>query len=658
MNDTSVEKSLKNEMYDLAFEGWNAFLSEAKYDLELCLNASDAEDALHAQKQGRFYFNINKLKRQINLIHGYEIKNRHILKIAPYGREDDKACQQHTGIVMQTMSSNSGYDTMSEAFRFGALICGSNLIEIYKDRRGDLQFGRLGYNEFMLDPHIKKTDLSDCGYIITGKWLDESIIKLLLPKGSDKIIGIPKLTTSTRWNYLSAPISNNDKRRLYEEKWEKTTEFTDMVVSRATGQEKTFDEFVKQFTYGDRKLANKLIVETRLPNGLPAAEKYSKPTDIVKLSVFVDDEMVFQGENPLGIDDYNFVWLHGEWTPECDRPELKLQPFARILRDPQKMRVRRLNQAMDIIESQIQSGRIVKDKLLKNPEDAYKSGQGVVLHVEDDAAQTPLAEIFQQITPAQMSSGIFQLMEVLDNDETSVGGLNDEILGNDSAEIPGILSAYRTGQALTAQAGIFNGFRAAKRQLGVKLVKAVQKNYPPEKIQRLIQEIPAPTFYEPDFSKYDCIPTEGLLTDTQQNLFYLELKELRALFPDAQQVIPFSALIEASPMQFKDKLIALIKQNEQKAQQMQQSAMQDKQRQDKLVDSLTAVKIAQAQESITQSEENKTNSMLDRAKTMTEMRKINVEPHLKLLDSAIKIEGLKLQDRRLRQTAKKKPKKG
>lgn len=641
-------KTNKNDAYDIAFEAWQDFLSEARYDLELSLGAKDAEDVNYAEKMKRFFYGINRLKRQINLIHGYEIKNRHILKIGPIGGEDDKACQQHTGLVMQEMQGFGGYDTLSEAFRFGPLITASNLVEIYKDRFGDIQFGRLGYNEFLLDPHIKKTDLSDCNSILIGRWLPKDKIRLLIPKDADKIPEVSNMDFSTRWTYQSPPFGGKDNRFLYEEWWRKETEFTEMVISRATGQEIPFKDMVKVFLNGDTRQAQRLIAETKLKNGIPALEKYSKPKDKIKLTIFVNDEPVFNGLNPLGIDEYNLIWLHGEWCPELDRSELKLQSFARILRDPQKMLDRRMNQAMDIIESQIQSGRLMRDKYIKNPEDAYKSGQGVVIHAKDDAPDAlALEEIFKQITPAQIGAGIFQLMEILEQSETSIGGLNNEILGNDDAEIPAILASYRTGQALTGQQGLFNGFRQAKRQIGVKLVKAHQKNYPPDKVQRRINQIPVPTFYEPDFTKYDCTPTEGILTETQQNLFYLELKELRQMYPDAAQIIPISAIIEASPMQFKDKLVQIIKQSEQNQQKAQAMALQDKQRQDKLIEATTQTKLTQSQESIAQSAENRSNAELDRIRTMAEARKLGVEPQLSLIDKMIKLEDVRLQAKRL-----------
>jgi len=658
MSDSDLKQD-KNDLYEWMNDGWSAFSSAALYDMERYLGCADADDAERADRQGRSYLPLNKTKRQINFLHGHEIKNRHILKIGPIGREDDKACQQHTGLIMHEMTAFGGYDYLSEAFKYGNLVSGSNLLEIWKDRAGDIQFGRLGFNEFLLAPDFKKGDLSDCDDILIGKWLTPDKIKLLLPQSADKISAEKIVKTSSRWQYLNPPVLSNDDRRLYEEWWHKETKFTEMVISRNTGQEIEFDKFARQFANGDSRLANRLIKEIKLPGGMPAAERYSKPYNKVSLRVFADDEPVFNGPNPLGTDDYNFVWLHGEFTPEIDRSELKLQSFARLLKESSLLNDRRMNQAMDVLETQIMSGRIMRDKYLKNPKDAYKSGQAVFLHVSDNAPDSlPLEQIFKQIQSTEISASLFKIMEIMEKNEDTIGGLNSDALGaNDDANMPGILSMFRTGQALTGQQGIFSSYRRAKKQLGHKLVKINQANYPPQKVQRLIGEMPVKGFYEPDFVKYDCTPTEGILTETQESLFYLELKELRDRYPDAAQMIPISALIEASPMQFKDRLTKMIKQAEQKAAQMQEMAMQDKRKKDKLLEAHTATKVAQAQESITQAQENRAGAALDRAKTISETNKLDVQPQLELLDRILRLEEIVLKSRQISKNERKRRKK-
>jgi hypothetical protein len=201
--------------------------------------------------------------------------------------------------------------------------------------------------------------------------------------------------------------------------------------------------------------------------------------------------------------------------------------------------------------------------------------------------------------------------------------------------VPGILNRYRTGQALTSQQGVFSGFRRAKRQIGRKIVK-LQQRYEPSKVFRIIQEWPSQGFYQPDFDKYDCNPVEGLLTDSQIHLAYIELLHIKQAFPEESRIIPISKLIEAAPIQYKEELLKAIKQAEQQQQQMMQMQLQDKRKMDQLI-------AAQAQEDLSQAQENRADTAYTRAKTMAEIMKMKTEGFLEFLDRVIKMEELKTQ---------------
>lgn len=607
---------------------WQNFSREADRDLEMYLGAQfTSKQQQWANFVGRTLHVFNKIRRQVWLIHGYEIRNRHVLKIHPVGKEDDPVSNQMTGAIMHTMEVAEGYDVLSQAFKWGPLISGSNLLEIWRDREGHLQFARRGHNSFLLDPSFTRPDLSDCDSITTARRLHKRHVKRLLPKGSDKIDKIQPLTQNLRWPSLSqTTIPKDDDMRLYEEWYQRDTDYQPYVIDHVSGKQVPFDTFVQQVMRGDERRAKYVVANMTLPDGMPALSKFSKPIDKVTLKIFVDGEPIWSGPNPLGIDDYPFVWLGGEWVPECDRDDLKLQSFVRSIREPQYARNKRLNQAIDIIESQVQSGKRAKEGALVNPEDAYSAGQGKTVWIKKDF-QGALPEAIDQFGGVDIPAGVFHLLEVLDKEETEAGGMNEEVFGSDDKDIPGVLARYRTGQALTAQQGIFSGYRRAKRHLGRKLVKLIQKWYGPQEIVRLLNQMPHPQFYDPQLSKYDCTPTEGLLTDSQRHLAYQELKMLHAMFPEE---IPASVVIEAAPIQYKQELLQRVKQTEQMKQQLMQAQLETKQR----VDDLMA---AQSAEEIAQARENRAGAMLDRAKAISEIGKMDSDKRMELADKYLKL---------------------
>lgn len=644
------EYEIKSD-YDDAFEikrsGWERQLEQGMLDLDFYFRAQHtAEEAKKAESQGRTLYTLDKIGRQVDLLHGYEIKNRHNLKIGPQGKPsaEDKACSQHTGVLMSLMVMAGGYEVLSDTFKWGPLVQGSNLIEIWRDRDGDLQFSRLGWNQFLLNPGLTKTDLSDCADIAIGRWIDENRIKFLLPANSDDLEDIKPLTNISRWAFLQDPIlQNRANRMLMEEWWRRETEFEEMVISRVSGQEISLADFSARFTNGDERAAKRMVAANKM-----ALARLSKPSDRIRLTVFVNNKMVFDGDNPLRMKDYNFVWLHGDWCAECPNDEIKLQSHTRRLRDPQKALNRRTNQIYDIIESQAHAVRVVRSNRLRNPKDAYKTGQGAVLHADENwSDELPLEQLFKQMPASDVPAGLFAALEMTDKAETEVGGLNQEIFGTDDRDIPAILAKHRTGQALTGQGGMFQGFRMAKRELGRKMVRLVQLNYPPQKVAQIINEMPVPGFYEKDFTRFDCTPVEGLLTDSQQELFFMLLLQLRQAFPKEAHKIPLSEAAKYSSP-FKQELIRIIQGVEQKEARIQDMAMKSQQTQEalniELIKGNVLANRGVAEERRSQAVENQTDAALNRAKTVAEIRDIGSQFFLAMIDRAIQLESIGQQN--------------
>lgn len=634
-------KSEMQEIYDDCSASWSEFNEEAMTNLDFYMSAQFGDtDQKNAIAHNRSLLVMNKIKRTINLISGYEQKNRHILKISPVGREDDDVSRQLTSCVMQCMNYCDGYDYISDAFKYGNLVTGSNLLVLWRDRNGTLKLDRIGHTGFLLDSGITKTDLSDCSNILTGKWLPSDRIQMLLPT---KDIPKPTGKISARWEELINPYTlKSDKMQMYEEWWHREVVYKPYLIHRLSGQEISFDDFKKKFANNDKNLANLIIESSKLPNGIPAITRFKKPLDQIKLDVYVDDEAVWSGINPLNIDDFPFIWMHGEFCAEHPRSNLRLQGMVQALRDPQVARNRRVNQAIDIIESTLQGHRMIRDKFFKNPERAYESGQGVVLHLDDNApVEAPLDNFFRQFSGVEPGAGTLALMESLDKDTVDVSGLNDEIFGTDDKDIPAILSKFRTGQALTGQQGVFNDCRASKKRLGILMVKAIQSNYDPSRVSRMINENPLPNFYEPDLTRYDCMPVEGLLTDNQQSMFYEELKFLRMTFPDMASVITPIDLIKAAPIQFKKELLELISQRQKSQEQQAQVAMQNQERMNQLVEAQTRLGLSQTAENIEDAKAKRADTAFTRAKTAAEINKLQSEPVLNLLDRAIQLENIK-----------------
>ena len=637
-----------NDRYKESEAGWTNFLHEAEVDTQMVLGAQfKGSDVEFARFHGRALLTFQRMKRQVNLISGYEIKNRHSLKIGPVGQDDDITAGQHTALIANQMQQSSGYDFLSDAFKWGTLVSGSNLLEIWRDRDSQLQFHRRGYCGFLLDPMLSRSDLSDCGYIITGQWLRKSAIQCLVPEDADKVSSVDNGPHHPRWPRMPGRPEGDpgpDPTMLYEEYWKQTTEFEKRVVSRSTGQEMTWKEFVLTLFNGDFRRAKYVIANYRQPDGKPEFSIYKKPRKQIHLALFADNKLIWSGKDPLGLGEYPFVWLCGDWIPEVDRDDLKLQSFARVLRDPQTARNKRLNQVCDILEAQITNLRVMKEGALVDEKDAYKSGPTVV-RIKNDF-QGMLTDAFAQLPGPGLPPGVFELLNVLDREDIQAGGLNEEIFGSDDNEIPGILHRYRTGQALTGQQGMFAALRQAKRRLGRLMVLFNQRATPKDQVIRLLGRPPQPDFYKDDLVRFDCTPTEGLLTSDQQQLWFMELKELSAMYPN---LIPASEVVRAAPVAYPQRLIEIIQKTEQQQNQQMQYQMQNQKIMNDLVAAQSQADLAAAHQDMARADENRAGAMLDRVKTLVESQKIVNSQPLEVLDRAIKIADIQAKNQAARQ---------
>lgn len=634
------------DRYDFAYQGLANYLEEARMDLEFYLGAQwSAKAAGDAQQVGRALYVFNKIRRQVNLMAGYEIRNRHILKVAPIERSDDIPAGEHTSVIMQQMSNQGGYDMMSDAFLWGPLTTGSNLMVPYRDRNGTIRFGRHGYNQFLFDPTTCRVDWEDCDFYLTGRYLSDADARFLLPEASEKISRVQPGNSHPRWNIgANFHFRYGEKTRLFEELWEKEIGFQEILYEKQTGREVPFEDFVDLHYGGDTRRARYVVENLKNPNnGSPMLGTYRRPKNQITVTYFVDGEPVWSGDNPLGIDEFNAVWMVGEFCPEMDRDELKIQGFSRPLRDPQTARNRRLNQVIDIMETQISTLRLVKDKFIVNKEAVFASGQKGPVFISDDwPDQLPLENVFRQTPAPGIQPGMFQLLEVLEKEDIQATGMNEEIFGSDDTDRPvGMIHRFRTGQALTAQQSKFANFRRAKALLGRKLVKinghldpdGIPDNLSRLRAARILSRWPSPQFYAEDFSQYDCVPTEGLLTDTQQQLWYEELKSLRETFPDAAQYITVRMLLENAPVQNKKELLDAVDRAEQQVRAQGQAMAQQQQM-------LNRVAQARAEEDLSDARLNRIKGLAEIQDMRLKARREGNEAGMSMLERLVQIEQM------------------
>lgn len=511
----------------------------------------------------RRQFNFNRIRRVINMISGYQRRNRKSTIVTPIENSNELTADQFTKIMMWLNQQEGVLETISNSFH-GSLVTGMNLLQVWVDYRndpisGNIRVDNCSYNSFLIDPFFRKADLSDCNNIWKRSFLNKREILSLLPDKEDEIMGlISNDQRDGKFQFMPETYNYGLKNLLaYDEFYYRDYRTQKMVVDTQTGESmewKGDDESLKEYLYFYPQITT---VTSEIPT--------------VKLAIVVQGKVMYDGPNPLGIDSYPFVPVFAYYNPQMPYYPWRIQGVVRGLRDAQYLYNRRKIIELDLLESQANSGIKFKENALVNPKDAFLTGQGRSIAIKDEAQMSDV----EQIMPPQIPPSFFQLSESLAREVQEISGVNEELLGSAIDDKAGILSMLRQGAGLTTLQLLFDNLDYAQKLLGKIILQVVQSNFTPGKVARIIKEEPTQEFYNKNFGTYDVSIEEGLNTTTQRQMQFAQLLQLR----ETGVPIPNEVLIEAVTLENKKKLIDAIKAQEQQQQQMAQAQAQAQQEQ-------------------------------------------------------------------------------
>lgn len=591
----------------------------------------------------RRQFNFNRIRRVINMISGYQRRNRKSTIAVPVENGDEATAEQYTKILIWLNQQEQVLETVSDAFH-GSLVGGMNFLHVWLDYRsdpisGNIKVDNLSYNSFIMDPFFRKTDLSDCRAIWKRSFLSKAECLSLLPDKTEELLPlVGNDQRDSKFQFMPENYNLGFKNLMtYDEFYYRAYRSQRMLVDTKTGECKEWssnnEEGLAQFL---QQFPQITVIEQEIPT--------------VRLAIVVQGKVMFDGPNPLGIDSYPFVPVTAYYNPQIPYYPQRIQGVVRGLRDAQYLYNRRKTIELDILESQVNSGFIYKESALVNPKDIFLSGQGKGIALKDEAQITDI----QQIVAPQIPPSMIQLSELLAKEVQEISGVNEELLGSAIDDKAGILSMLRQGAGLTTLQGLFDSLDKAQKLLGKILIDVINVNFAPGKVARILEEQPTPQFYGKAFGKYDCAIEDGLNTTTQKQMQFAQMLQLR----EVGVPIPDDALIEAATLQNKNKIIESIQKIQQQQAQMQeqqaQVAMQEMQARAELSHARATADAGLGMERLSRVQENKalaqerkaaavkdeSAAILDMAKALKEMETSDFEHMHKIVEMMATIKGM------------------
>lgn len=500
----------------------------------------------------RRQFNFNRIRRIINMISGYQRQHRKSIVAIPVEASHQETSDQFSKLLIHSNTRAQVLETVSDAFE-GALTTGMNLLSIWMDFRkdpvnGEIQVDNVAYNGYLIDPYMKKMDLSDCNSLWTRKYLSRTQVEALLPDRKNEIKSM-RGWGNRDGKFQFMPESYNYGMQdllIYDEFWYLDTREQKMLCDPTTGEVYEWRGQDEDLDYFMRLFPKVVILNQEIPT--------------VKLAIVVQGKVMYHGPNPLGTDRYPFVPVWAYYEPQIPYFPWRVQGVVRGLRDAQYLYNRRRIIELDILESQINSGFIYKENALVNPKDVFLQGQGRGLAVKAEASVADVVPI----TAPQVPPSMIQLSELLGKEISEVSGVNEELLGSATDEKAAILGMLRQGAGLTTLQVLFDNLDLSLKLLGNIELSLIQQNWTPGKVQRILGKEPTQEFYNRAFGKYDATVEEGLNTSTQRQMQFAQLLQMRELGIE----IPAELLIKSSTLQEKNELIEAIQQQQQQQQQL------------------------------------------------------------------------------------------
>lgn len=487
------------------------------------------------------------------MITGYERQHRKNFSYVPTEGADPLTTDQYTRLITHVANKNGIHEQKSRAKELSC-VTGFGLVQPYLDYTGDDQAqGQLKikvweYSSFLVDPYFRNPDMSDAQFVWCQEYISKKEAEFRFP---DKIANIaPMSGTPQRYgSFYFLPENYNMARNdlmVLSYVWYKWKRKRKRLYSHSRNQ--FFD-----FSDGDENIAQLLQV-------IPDLELIEVDVPTWKLATVLNDQLIFQGDNPLGFDDCPFIPYFWNYEPHINYYDLRCRGLVRTMRDAQYLMNRRIIINHDISEATINAGWMRKVGAVANEDNLKKSGQGWDVIINEGYEMTDCMKIIPSAVPESD-------MALADQLRTLIFGTSGIDLENWSAQQDKQASSLTTMLKQAANLMVlqkyFDQWDFADKLLGERLLQTALHNWNAEKVALFIGEEPTAHFFSKVFAKFQVLVEESDLTPTQQNLQAQQMMDMNQAF--GREVFPPSMIIPKLNITGKAEIIDFLKEQEMQA---------------------------------------------------------------------------------------------
>lgn len=501
----------------------------------------------------QYYFNI--VQQPVNMITGYQRQHRKGIVYTPTDGADPQTTDQYTRLMTHICNKEGVNEQFSRACELAA-ITGLTLLQPYLDFEDDPAQGSIKlkvweYNAFLVDPYFRNHDMSDAQFVWCQEYVSKKEAQERFP---DKIEAIaPMSGTPQRYgSFYFLPENYNMARNdlmVLSYVWYKWKRKKKKLYSHSRNQ---FFDFAQDADLDPilQSMPDIEIVELEVP--------------CWKLATVLNDQLMYQGDNPLGFDSCPFIPVFWNYEPHINYYDLRCRGLIRTMRDAQFLYNWRVITNNDITAATINAGWKRKVGAVANEDNLKKSGQGWDIVINDGYEMTDVEKIIPSGVPESDLALADQMMNLM----FQTSGINlENWSGQQDKQTSALTAMIKQAANLTVLQKYFDQWDLSLKLVGDKLLQIVLNNWNAEKIKLLINDEPTAFFYSKIFSKYNVLVEEGELTPTQSNQQAQQMMDINSAF--GREVFPPSMIIPKLNITGKGEIIPFLQQQEQQASAVQ-----------------------------------------------------------------------------------------
>lgn len=491
------------------------------------------------------------------MITGYERQHRKNFSYVPAEGADGQTTDQYTRLMTHVCNAGDIHEQKSKAKELSC-VSGMVLLQPYLDytngdqAQGDLKVKIWEYNSFLVDPYFRSPDMSDAQFVWCQEYISKKEAQDRFPDKLEQIA--PMAGTPQRYgSFYFLPENYNMARNdlmVLSYVWYKWRTKKKRLYSAKKNQ-------FYDFAGGENQLEQILY-------NIPDLEAVTVEVPCWKLATVLNEQLMFQGDNPLGFDQCPFIPYYWNYEPHINYYDLRVRSLVRTMRDPQFLFNYKVIQNNDIASATINAGWKRKVGAVANEDNLKKAGQGWDVLINDGYEMTDVEKIIPSAVPESDLALAQQMADLIYN----TSGINlENWAGQNDKQISALTSMLKSAANLMVFQKYFDQWDFSDKLLGERLLQVVLNNWNAEKVALLIGEEPSPHFYSKVFAKYQVIVEESDLTPTQQNLQAQQMMDMNQLF--GREVFPPSMIIPKLNITGKAEAVQFLQQQEQQQQAAQ-----------------------------------------------------------------------------------------